>query len=161
MSRYFIVHIHVIAYTNIACVPHTMSPIKHTYTVQCTCECDNYTFLLLVKKVLLLIVNPGLLPAHTCRLRLSEQVCTNWILHQMWSLNLKRLSLTIHPQCITFYNYEIWKWVKVTVQFERCFWLKEHISVISWRNPINLYITEKLIKFSKSLFNFSLLILNK
>ena len=28
------------------------------------------------------------------------------------------------------------------------------ISVISWRNPINLYITVKLIKFFKSLFNF-------
>ena len=44
--------------------------------------------------------------------------------------------------------------VKVTVQFERCFRLMEHISVISCCNPINLYITEKLIKFSKSLFNF-------
>ena len=51
--------------------------------------------------------------------------------------------------------------LKVTVQFERCFRLMEHISVISWRNPINLYITEKLIKFSKSLFYFYLLILNK
>ena len=29
------------------------------------------------------------------------------------------------------------------------------------RNPINLYITEKLIKFSKSLFNFYLVISNK
>ena len=36
----------------------------------------------------------------------------------------------------------------VTVQFERCFRLMEHIFVISWRNPINLYITEKLIKLS-------------
>ena len=44
--------------------------------------------------------------------------------------------------------------VKVTVRFERCFRLTEHISVISCRNPINLYITEKLIKFSESLFNF-------
>ena len=44
--------------------------------------------------------------------------------------------------------------LKVTVQFERCFRLMEHISVISWRNPINLYITEKLIKFSKSLSYF-------
>ena len=35
--------------------------------------------------------------------------------------------------------------VKVTVQFKRCFRLMEHIS-------INLYITEKLIAFSKSLF---------
>ena len=51
--------------------------------------------------------------------------------------------------------------LKVTVQFERCFWLMEHISDISWRNPINLYITEKLIKFSKLLFYFYLLILNK
>ena len=50
---------------------------------------------------------------------------------------------------------------KVTVQFERCFRLMEHISVISCRNPINLYITEKLIKFSKSVFNFYLLISNK
>ena len=40
---------------------------------------------------------------------------------------------------------------KVTVQFERCFRLMEHISAISQRNPINLYITEKLIKFFKSL----------
>ena len=51
--------------------------------------------------------------------------------------------------------------LKVTVQFERCFRLMEHISVISCCNPINLYITEKLIKFSKSLFYFYLLILNK
>ena len=29
------------------------------------------------------------------------------------------------------------------------------ISVISCRNPINLYITEKLIKFSKALFKFN------
>ena len=50
--------------------------------------------------------------------------------------------------------------LKVTVQFERCFWLMEHISVISCRNPINLYITEKLIKFSKSLFYFYLVVLN-
>ena len=51
--------------------------------------------------------------------------------------------------------------VKITVQFERCFRLMEHISVISCRNPINLYITEKLIKFSKSLFNFYLAISNR
>ena len=44
--------------------------------------------------------------------------------------------------------------IKVTVQFERCFRLMEHIPVISCYNPINLYITEKLIKFSKSLFSF-------
>ena len=50
---------------------------------------------------------------------------------------------------------------QVTVQFERCFRLMEHISVISCRNPINLYITEKLIKFSKSLFYFYLVISNK
>ena len=37
---------------------------------------------------------------------------------------------------------------KVTVQFERFFRLMEHISVISLRNTINLYIAEKLIKFS-------------
>ena len=37
----------------------------------------------------------------------------------------------------------------------------EHISVISCRNPVNLYITVKLIKFSKSLLNFYLVILNK
>ena len=49
--------------------------------------------------------------------------------------------------------------VKVTVQFERCFRLMEHISVILCRNPINLYITVNLIKFSKSLFNFYLVIL--
>ena len=42
--------------------------------------------------------------------------------------------------------------IKVTVQFERCFRLMEHISVILRRNPINLYITEKPIKFSKWLF---------
>ena len=47
---------------------------------------------------------------------------------------------------------------KVTVQFERCFRLMENISVISCYNPINLYIIEKLIKFSKSLFNFYLVI---
>ena len=29
----------------------------------------------------------------------------------------------------------------------------EHISVISCRNPVNLYINVKLIKFSKSLLN--------
>ena len=51
--------------------------------------------------------------------------------------------------------------LKVTVQFERCFRLMEHISVISWRNPINLYITEKLIKLSKSLFNLYLVISDK
>ena len=51
--------------------------------------------------------------------------------------------------------------LKVTVQFERCFRLMEHISVISCRNPINLYITEKLIEFSKSLFYLYLLMLNK
>ena len=51
--------------------------------------------------------------------------------------------------------------IKVTVQFERCFQLMEHISVISCRNPIILYITEKLIKFSKSLFYFYLVISNK
>ena len=50
--------------------------------------------------------------------------------------------------------------LKVTVQFERCFRLMEHISVSSCRNPLNLYITEKLIKFSKSLFNFYLVISN-
>ena len=53
------------------------------------------------------------------------------------------------------------KAIKVTVQFERCFRLMEHISIITWRNPINLYITEKLIKFSKSLFCFYVLISNK
>ena len=52
-------------------------------------------------------------------------------------------------------------YVKVTVQFELRFWLMEHISVISYCNPINLFITEKLIKFSKSLFNFYLVISNK
>ena len=52
--------------------------------------------------------------------------------------------------CMYMYLYV----VKVTVQFERCFRLMEHISVISCRNPRNLYITEKLIKFSKSLFYF-------
>ena len=50
---------------------------------------------------------------------------------------------------------------KVTVQFERCFQLMEHISVISCHNPRNLYITEKLIKLSKSLFYFYLVISNK
>ena len=37
----------------------------------------------------------------------------------------------------------------------------EHISVISLRNPINPYITEKLIRFPKSLFYFHLIISNK
>ena len=55
---------------------------------------------------------------------------------------------------------EDWTSFKVTVQFERCFRLMEHISFISRRNPINLFITEKLIKFSKSLFNFCLVISN-
>ena len=51
--------------------------------------------------------------------------------------------------------------LKVTVQFEQCYRLMEHISVISCRNPINLYITEKLVKFSKSLFYFFFVISNK
>ena len=51
--------------------------------------------------------------------------------------------------------------IKVTVQFERCFRLMEHISVILCRNPRNLYITEKLIKFSKSLFYLYLVISTK
>ena len=57
-------------------------------------------------------------------------------------------------------TYNVWEetQLKVTVQFERCFRLMEHISVISWRNSINLSITEKLIKFSKSLFCFYLVI---
>ena len=37
----------------------------------------------------------------------------------------------------------------------------DHISVISWPNPINLEITEKINKFSKSLLNFYLVISNK
>ena len=49
----------------------------------------------------------------------------------------------------------------VIVQFERCFRLMGHITVISCCNPINLYITEKLIKFSKSLFKFCVVISNK
>ena len=48
--------------------------------------------------------------------------------------------------------------LKVTVQFEWCFRLMKHISC---RNPINPNITEKLIKFSKSLFNLYLVISNK
>ena len=55
-------------------------------------------------------------------------------------------------------NYNL---IKVTVQFERCFRLMEHISVSSCPNPINIYITDKLIKFSKSLFNFYLVISNR
>ena len=51
--------------------------------------------------------------------------------------------------------------IKVTVQFERCFRIMKDISLISWRNSINLYITEKPIKFSKSLIYFYLVILNK
>ena len=58
-------------------------------------------------------------------------------------------------------DFEKFILIKVTVQFERCFWLMEHISVISRRNPLNLYITEKLIKLSKSLFYFYLVISNK
>ena len=50
--------------------------------------------------------------------------------------------------------------VKNTVQFVRCFRLMEHNFVISCHNPVNLYITEKLIKFSKSLFYFYLVISN-
>ena len=46
--------------------------------------------------------------------------------------------------------------LKVTVQIERCFRLMEHIAVISWHNPINLYITKKLMKLSKSLLYFYL-----
>ena len=57
-------------------------------------------------------------------------------------------------------NEPLWL-VKVTVQFERCFRLMEYISVISCRNPINLNIIEKLIKFSKSLFNLYLATSNK
>ena len=37
----------------------------------------------------------------------------------------------------------------------------EHISVILCRNPINLYIIEKLTKFFKSMFSFYLVISNK
>ena len=51
--------------------------------------------------------------------------------------------------------------LKVTMHVGRCFRLMEHISVISFSNPINLYFTEKLIKFSKSLFYFYLIISNK
>ena len=51
--------------------------------------------------------------------------------------------------------------LKVAVQFEQCFRLMEHISVVSCCNPRNLYITEKLNKFSKSLFYFYLVISNK
>ena len=51
--------------------------------------------------------------------------------------------------------------VKVTVQFERCFRLMEHISVVSSHNSINIYITGKLIKFFKSLFYFYFVIANK
>ena len=59
-------------------------------------------------------------------------------------------------------NSILFSWIlKVTVQFERCFLLIEYISDILCRNPINLYITEKLIKFSKSLFNLYLVISNK
>ena len=51
--------------------------------------------------------------------------------------------------------------IKVTVQFQRCFRLMEYFSVISCCNLINVYITVKLIKFSKSLFNFYLVISNR
>ena len=44
--------------------------------------------------------------------------------------------------------------IKVTVRFERYFWLMERTSVITCRNPIKLHITEKFSKFSKLLFNF-------
>ena len=40
-----------------------------------------------------------------------------------------------------FYRHPI----KVTVQFEWCFQLMVHISVISRRDPTNLYITENLL----------------
>ena len=92
------------------------------------------------------------------KVRLTETLCSSMLL-----LKARQLPL------------------KVTVQFERCFRLMEHISVSSCHNPniiiyllilrvlhvqmltrspINLYITEKLIKFSKSLFNFYLVISN-
>ena len=61
---------------------------------------------------------------------------------------------TVHP-------WPLAKCIKLTVQFERFFRLMEQISVISCHNPINLCITEKLIKFSKSLFYFYLVISNK
>ena len=67
---------------------------------------------------------------------------------------------TFQFQHISLMTEAIRAFLKVTVQFERCFRLMEHISVSSCRNPINLYITEKLIKFSKSLFNFYLVISN-
>ena len=60
----------------------------------------------------------------------------------------------MHENCVTGIGF------KVTVQFERCFRLMEHTSAISCRNPINLYIAGKLIKFSKSMFYFYLVISN-
>ena len=57
-------------------------------------------------------------------------------------------------------NNAHFEFIKVIFQFKRCFRLMVHTSVISCRNPINLYITVKLIKFSKSLFNFHLIISN-
>ena len=88
------------------------------------------------------------------------------------SSDLWNLTESIHT--VRLYSLEIRKFInnaildliegcliKVTVQFGRCFRLMEPIYVISQRNPIDPYITEKLIKFSKSLFYFYLAISNK
>ena len=68
----------------------------------------------------------------------------------------------IHPKPIDLFKNmfreleaEIPKIFKVTVQFERCFRLMEHISIISRRNPINLYITEKLTNSLNRCFIFT------
>ena len=80
-----------------------------------------------------------------------------------WSTVLTNYSIYINhfenkPPCILFKSRlekipisktSPSKGLKVTDQFERCFRLMEHISVISCRNPINLYVTGELIKLSK------------
>ena len=61
---------------------------------------------------------------------------------------------------MTLFDYtELILIFKVTVQFERCFRLMEHISVISLRNLLNLYIIEGPNKLFES-FNFYLEISN-
>ena len=74
------------------------------------------------------------------------------------NMKMRRYDLAIINKSL---GYLINCTLKVTVQFERCFQLMKHISVISCHNPTNLYITEKTVKFSKLLFNFYLVILNK
>ena len=57
-----------------------------------------------------------------------------------WKItNVHAILTFIFKNVLKTFEAEILKIFKVTVQFERCFRLIEHISVISCPNPINLY----------------------